>query len=138
MSRRDLYHEIVRKALIREGWTITHDPYIIDSDPKLAVDMGAERIIAAEREQNRIAVEIKSFVRASQVVDLHDAVGQYAIYDIFLRKQEPERLLYLAVPIHAFENILSREVGQVIVSTLKINLLVYSLSEKEPLIWKKQ
>jgi hypothetical protein len=138
MSRRDLYHEIVRKALIREGWTITHDPYIINSDPKLAVDMGAERIIAAKREQNRIAVEIKSFVRASQVVDLHDAVGQYAIYDIFLRKQEPERLLYLAVPIHAFENILSREVGQVIVSTLKINLLVYSLSEKEPLIWKKQ
>ncbi|MCP4713921.1 MAG: hypothetical protein GY868_02300 [Deltaproteobacteria bacterium] len=53
-------------------------------------------------------VEAKSFLRASQVVDFEEAVGQYSIYKIFLQRQEPERKLYLAVPAYAFENIMSR------------------------------
>ncbi len=75
MSRRDTYHEIVKQALIKEGWTITHDPYVFDSDPQLATDLGAERLIAAERETEKIAVEIKSFLNQSQVVDLEKAIG---------------------------------------------------------------
>ncbi len=55
MSRRDKYHYVVKDALIREGWAITHDPYVFKTDPKLSTDLGAERLIAAERgvEKNR-------------------------------------------------------------------------------------
>ena len=56
MSRGDRYHDIVKRALIREGWTISHDPYVLNTDPKLAIDLGAERMIAAEREYEEIAV----------------------------------------------------------------------------------
>lgn len=60
---RDKYHKLVKLALIEEGWTITHDPYIVKRDPRdLEVDPGAERIIAAEKGAERIAVEIKSFL----------------------------------------------------------------------------
>ncbi|MBO0615034.1 element excision factor XisH family protein [Thiothrix fructosivorans] len=69
MSKRDKYHETVKQALMREGWAITHDPYMFKTDPKLATDLGAERLLAAERGYERIAVEIKSFLRSSQVVD---------------------------------------------------------------------
>ena len=48
MSRRDKHHDKVKQALIREGWTITHDPYFFQTDPKLATDLGAERLLAAE------------------------------------------------------------------------------------------
>ena len=75
MSKRDKYHDTVKQALINEGWTITHDPYLFQTDPKLATDLGAERLLAAERGYERIAVEVKSFLRSSQVVDLEEALG---------------------------------------------------------------
>lgn len=62
MSRRDTYHDLVKNALIREGWTISHDPYFLQSDPKLSIDLGAQRTLAAERGDRKIAVEIKSFI----------------------------------------------------------------------------
>lgn len=136
MSRRDMYHDLVRHALVKEGWVVTHDPYVLLADPKLAVDLGAERTIAAERGQEKIAIEIKSFRGASQVADLQEAIGQYSMYQIFLRRQDPGRVLYLAVPAYTLDDILSREVGQATIEELKINLIIYSLSEEEPLQWK--
>ena len=86
--------------------------------------------------REKIVVEIKSFLRASQVVDLEEAVGQYNIYHFFLQQKEPHRTLYLAVPTHAFDNILQREVGRNIINAYGIHVIVYSLSEEEPLLWK--
>jgi hypothetical protein len=136
MSRKDTYHDVVKQLLTQEGWTVTHDPYIFGTDPRLIADLGAERVIAAERKCEKIVVEIKSFLRTSQVVDLEDAVGKYSVYNIFLKQQEPDRTLWLAVPLHAAENILSREVGRVTLETMKIPVIVYSLTGEEPLIWK--
>ena len=113
MSRRDKYHDVVKNALIREGWTITHDPYyFVDTDPLLSTDIGAERLIAAENATQKIVVEVKSFLEESQVVELEKAIGKYGLYRRFLARQAPERTLYLAVPRHAFEDIFSRPVGQ--------------------------
>jgi hypothetical protein len=77
MSRRDIYHNIVKQALIREGWTITHEQYNFETEPQLSTDIGAEKLIAAERKQEKIAVEIKSFLAESQVSELEKAIGQY-------------------------------------------------------------
>jgi hypothetical protein len=136
MSRRDSYHDVVKRLLIQEGWSVTHDPYIFGTDPKLLADLGAERVIAAERKHEKIVVEIKSFLRTSQVADFEDAVGKYSVYNIFLQQQEPDRRLWLAVPLHAAENILSREVGRVTLEAMRIPVIVYSLTGEEPLIWK--
>ena len=58
-----LFHEIVKNALIKEGWTITHDPLHLRWENKdLFVDLGAERLIAAELGSRKIAVEIESFL----------------------------------------------------------------------------
>lgn len=46
----------------------------------------------------KIAVEIKSFRSDSFIYDLHEALGQYLIYQPFLERKEPTRLLFLAVP----------------------------------------
>ncbi|MFZ1341765.1 element excision factor XisH family protein [Thiothrix eikelboomii] len=123
MARRDKYHDVVKQGLQAEGWVITHDPYMFRTDPRLAADLGAERLLAAERGIEKIAVEIKSFLNASQVVDLESAVGQYSLYKLLLQRQEPERLLYLAVSDYAYSDILSREVGQLAITGLKLNLM---------------
>ncbi|MCP4110140.1 MAG: hypothetical protein GY749_32230 [Desulfobacteraceae bacterium] len=137
MSRRDTYHYTVKDALIREGWTITHDPYTFDTEPQLSTDIGAERTIAAKKGDEKIAVEIKSFLNVSQVVDLERAIGQYILYEKLLLRQEPERELYLAVPVYAFEGIFSMPVGRLIAEELNIKLIVFSVSGEGELIWKK-
>jgi XisH protein len=135
MSRRDTYHDVVKYALIREGWTISHDPYFLQSDPKLSIDLGIQSTIAAEKGCEKIAVEIKSFIADSQVTELERAIGQYGIYQELLQIQEPDRELYLAVPIDAFENIFSRQVGKLAIKKFQLKLIVFSFSEEE-LLWK--
>lgn len=135
MSRRDKYHDVVRDALIREGWKITHDPYTFDADPKVSTDLGAERLIAAEKVQEKIAVEVKSFVSESQVSELEKAGGQYRLYRRLLQILDPKRTLYLAVPLHAFEEIFKRQVGQIAIEEFEFRLIIYSFLPEEPLQW---
>ena len=62
MPQRDIYHDVVKNALIKDGWTITHDPLILPYGGRnLYVDLGAEVPIGAEKDDRRIAVEVKSF-----------------------------------------------------------------------------
>ena len=63
MPSKDIYHDVVCNGLIKEGWTITHDPLFLRYGKKdMYVDLGAERLIAAQKAKDVIAVEVKSFV----------------------------------------------------------------------------
>ncbi len=63
MSARDIYHNTVKSALQKDGWTITHDPFPLKIGKKrLSIDLGAERLIAAENQSSKIVVEVKSIV----------------------------------------------------------------------------
>jgi hypothetical protein len=82
MPAKDIYHNTVKNALIKDGWQITHDPLRIRlaRGKNLFVDLGAERLLAAERGTEKIAIEIKSFTRPSDMKDLEEAVGQFVLY----------------------------------------------------------
>ena len=68
MPPKDLFHGAVKNALIKEGWTITHNPLFIRfGDIDLYIDLGAEKVIAAEKDGRKIAVEIKSFLGTSVI-----------------------------------------------------------------------
>src|SRR5437588_12830624 len=100
MGAKDFYHDDVRTALIKDAWTITDDPLRLRWGKKdYYVDLGAERVIAAEKIGRRIAVEIKSFVGPSVVDDMEKALGQYLIYRSIMRHRQPSRELFLAVPM---------------------------------------
>ena len=99
MPARDTYHNAVRNALVKDGWTITHDPFTISwDDRKMYADLGAEQFLAAERSNRRIAVEVKSFLGKSPLDDLEKALGQFILYRTVLEKIEPEREMLLAIP----------------------------------------
>lgn len=68
--------------MIKEGWTITHNPYFIKLGKKSAeIDLGAERILFAEKGIDKIAVEIKSFIGTSTISEFYGAHGQFDLYD---------------------------------------------------------
>ena len=105
VPRLDFYHGVVRVALIKDGWNITHDPLTIEfEDLTVYADLGAEKLIAAQKDEQKIAVEIKMFSSPSPVTELERAVGQYYLYLTFLSKQEPNRNLYLAIPERVYNN----------------------------------
>lgn len=97
---KDTFHNVVKTALIKEQWHITHDPLEIKvGGVDMEIDLGAERIVAAERQGQKIAVEIKSFLsQASAISEFHRALGQFINYRTALALYEPDRALYLAVP----------------------------------------
>ena len=92
MSAKDLIHDAVRNALEKDGWTITDDPLTLKyQDKHVLVDLGANRLLlAAERRQEKIAVEIKSFLSPSITKDLQEALGQYLTYLAFLDRRRPD------------------------------------------------
>ena len=103
MSARDTVHNAARSALEKDGWTITHDPLTIKVDDlDFYIDLGAERLLAAQKAGQKIAVEIKSFLGTSEVTEFHLALGQTLNYRSALRKTQPERLLYLAIPFDVY------------------------------------
>lgn len=123
---RDIFHDLVRASLEREGWTITDDPYFISLDTvSFQVDLAAERIIAAEKDNEKIAVEIKSFLNASAVTDFYGALGQFLSYRLVLQKNEPERDLYLAVPLDTYEMFFQSTFAQLAVREYQLKLIVY-------------
>ena len=81
MPAKDFYHKTVRNALVKEEWTITHDPLTLKLGKKdFYVDLGANQLLAAEKVDRKIAVEIKSFTGRSDIDDLEKALGQYVLY----------------------------------------------------------
>jgi XisH protein len=101
---RDKFHEEVKIALEKDGWHITDDPlYIKVGKIPIQIDIGAEKLIGAERNGQKIAVEIKTFGRASFITALHEAVGKYIVYRTVLKYIESDRILYLALPDDTYE-----------------------------------
>jgi XisH protein len=126
MPAKDLFHDAVKHALIQDGWVITHDPLSLKVGRKdLFVDLGAERFLAAERQDEKIAVEIKSFVGSSEVEDLRNAVGQYVLYQSALAKIEPERTLYLAIRQRIYADVFEEEIGSMLLERGIVKLIVF-------------
>ena len=136
MSAKDIYHETVKKALIKNGWKITHDPLVLKWGTKdLFIDMGAERLLAAEKAGEKIAVEVKSFVSPSEVDDLKNAVGQYILYHDILSRVEPDRILYLAIREVVFMEIFEEPIGSILLENDRIRLIVFNPETEEVVKW---
>ncbi len=136
MPAKDIYHDAVRNALIKDGWTITHDPLVLKWGPKdLYVDLGAERLVAAEKAGRKIAVEIKSFVSPSEVEDLENAVGQFILYHDVLNRTEPNRELYLAIREAIFVDVFAEPLGQVLLENRRVRLVVFDPQAEVILKW---
>ncbi len=104
---KDLFHHAVRRALEKEGWTITDDPFFIRfGGVDMYIDLGAEQILAAERGTEKIAVEIKSFLTPSATTEFNAALGQFLKCQLALEQIQPNRTLYLAIPVDAYDSFL--------------------------------
>ena len=139
MSNRDLYHFAVKRALQKIGWVITADPLTLEFGEVLVkIDLAAERLIAAERNGTKIAVEIKSFAGDSAISEFHTALGQCLDYQIMLEITEPGRELYLAIPVDAYETFFQTRFARIVLDRYPLKLMVYEPTLEEILEWIPQ
>ncbi|MBE9155837.1 XisH family protein [Nodosilinea sp. LEGE 06152] len=137
MPARDLFHDAVRIALEKDGWVITADPLVLTIGLRsVFVNLGAEKLIAAERGSEKIAVEIKSFLGPSPISDLEVAWGQFFLYARTLQRQEPDRMLYLAVNETVFQTVFAEEAGLLLLAEPGFHLLVFDPITEEIIQWK--
>lgn len=134
---KDVFHYAVRKGLEKEDWLITNDPLRIQAGgADMEIDLGAEKIIAAERGEEKIAVEIKSFIGTSNISDFHTAVGQFINYRVALEERQPERTLYLAVPVSVYRKFFMLPFVQTVIKRFQIILIIYDPLSEVILEWK--
>ena len=134
MPAKDIYHNTVRKSLEKDGWTITHDPFPLKIGKKrLSADLGAERLISAERGIQKIVVEVKSFVGQSDVRDLEQALGQYVLYSQILKETGIDRELYLAISQLTFNSVFTIQLGQILLKSQILKLVVFD-NESEVIV----
>jgi XisH protein len=136
MSRKDRFHELVKQSLLHNGWIITDDPlYLNIGNLNIQIDLAAEPLIAATKNDQKIAVEVKSFIRASQITDFYASLGQYLTYQVALKLQEPERKLYLAVPQLTYATLFQETLVQAVFHLYPVNIIVYSQTTQEIESW---
>ncbi|MEL7053765.1 MAG: XisH family protein [Cyanobacteria bacterium J06555_13] len=139
MPAKDFHHDTVKTALIKDGWTITDDPLTLQLGVRsVFVDLGAEKLIAAERGTEKIAVEIKSFSSPSLLNDLEKAWGQFFMYARTLQRREPDRLLYLATSSATFDTIFVEEAGQLLLEEPGFRIIVFDIETEEIIKWIPQ
>ncbi len=136
MPAKDIYHDTVKNALIKDGWTITNDPLSLKIGKKdIYIDLAAEKLLVAEKQGQKIAVEVKSFVSSSEIEDLKNALGQYILYDKVLKRQLSERLLYLAIREVIFNRLFTEEVGQMLLEDNTLKIIVFDPEDEVIIKW---
>lgn len=136
MPAHDHDHDAVVAALVADGWTVTADPlHLRYAGDDLYIDLAAERLIAAEKGPQRIAVEIKSFGGPSEMADLHAAVGQFVVYREVLADMDPQCELYLAVTEQVRVEVFESGIARLMLARQIRRLVSYDPARKAIVQW---
>ncbi|EDZ92878.1 MAG: element excision factor XisH family protein [Limnospira sp. PMC 1291.21] len=136
MPAKDIYHNCVKIALLKDGWTITDDPLSLKVGQKdIFIDLAAEKLLVAEKQGVKIAVEVKSFVGKSEIEDLKNALGQYYLYDKILKYLNSDKNLYIAIRKAVFQRLSAETIGQIILSDQNLKLIVFDPNLEEITRW---
>ena len=139
MSKRDDLHWPARRALEKEGWTITQDPLVIVfRGVRLKADLGAERRFVAEKEGRKIAVEVKDFDGPAATSELEKAMGQLQLYGWALEENDPTRELWLAVSETAYRLHFTRPLFRTVMERNHISLIIFDAHQEIVKQWLKQ
>lgn len=136
MPAKDIYHETVKTALTKDGWTITDDPFKLKWGLReLFVDLGVKQLIAAQNGEEKIIIEIKSFRGPSQIYDLQQCLGQYLLYRAILEESKSNLDLYLAIRQAIYEQIFSEAIGTLLIRKYHLRLLIFDSGREEIVQW---
>ncbi len=136
MPAKDIYHDTVKRALEKDGWKITAENLQLPwGGTQTYIDIIADEVFVAEKEGRKIAVEVKSFVGKSNLSELEKAIGQFIIYRFAMRKEDPERELFLAVGEKIYNKLFVNADVIELIETENLKILVFNESKEVIVRW---
>lgn len=136
MSAKDLIHDAVKQALIND-WLDNH-PWSLHHclcDDTVFADLAAERPFTAERNGEKIIVEVKSFADRSTIQDFKTALGQYMLYLPAISRLVPEYKLYVAISEVTYHSDMQRDIVKLAVQEYKLPMIVVNIARQEVTQW---
>ncbi len=132
------FMKLSKQLCKKKAGIFTHDPFPISvGGVDMSIDLGAERLIAAEKQSEKIAVEVKSFLaKSSAISEFHRALGQFINYRAALKEKEPDRILYLAVPLITYEEFFQLDFPKARVEENQLRMIVYDTAIEVIVKWK--
>jgi hypothetical protein len=131
----DQCHDIVVRALQKDGWAVHPTPLRVDAGKRTAhIDIEAWRQMNGNS-QKVILTEVKCFPAGRNIAkEIYIAIGQYAVYQAIIIEAGLTATLYLAIPedIHkkVFDVVLNR-----VVRDHKIKLVIVDLDTETITQW---
>lgn len=101
----------------------------------MQIDLAAEKLLLAEKGASKIAIEVKSFVGASELEDLYKAVGQFILYRKALRKADPARVLYLAIRQDVYQELFDDPGEDSLINEDDVRVIVFKPKTREIVLW---
>jgi hypothetical protein len=135
MAAKDSFHQSVKHALIKDGWSNIAPLTLRYGNTRLEIDLTAEQLFIAEKGTTQIAVEVKSFRTSSIVYEFHQAIGQYLHYRLALHRTQSPRIPYLAMPVRIYERYFEDEFFQDSLQVHQIYLILVDMSREEISQW---
>ena len=99
------------------------------------VDLGAEKLLLAIKEEQKIAVEVKTFGGASSIADAQQSLGQYFIYRSVMKRLEPDQKLYLAIHDEIYQDFFTEPLGEILFSDYEVPLLIFDPEQEVIIQW---
>lgn len=101
------------------------------------MDLGAEQFFAAEKDAQKIIVEVKSFTEQSKTYAFHTALGQFNAYSVTLKMGDPERILFLAIPDLVYESYFVKTLFQAIIQFYHVQFILVNEEDETITKWIK-
>lgn len=139
MPKKDIFHDTVINALKKEGWVITNDPLFVPTEGgvNFFIDLGLERMIGARKNDDYIAVEIKSFDESTPFYSFYEILGQFLIYKMALREQVKPFELYVAVSNLGFKRLDEAPIFNRAIEQYQLKFILFDAITQSVVEWKK-
>ena len=126
MPTQDLYHDVVRDALRKDGWRITHTALQL----KARAESGAGELwegpwLIADKDERKVAVAVNSFVGRSSPADLTQMWSQLALARLQLHAMDADRVVYLAVRQATYSACVAGTEGDLLLAKEHMRLIVF-------------
>ena len=104
---------------------MTHLSLLPRKEGGIETDLGAEKVLIAEKGLTKIAVEVKSFLNPSPINDFHTALGQYETYLDVLEMKQIDRIMYLAMPYATHTFLSTKEYFRYMTKKRKVKFILF-------------
>ena len=138
MSAKDKFHEQVKRALIKDRWTVTDDPSEVTSEGRtFIVDLGGGTLDPSRSRGGEDCDRGQEFSQFFSDYRFYGALGQFSTYRLALEREDPDRVLYLAVPENAYETFFRSPFMRIAIEEFQLLLIVYEPKKEIVVQWIK-